>query len=123
MKKAAKVISIITLVIFIIGMVFAIGALLFGTLMGVVADGAYDPNLTGYEALGGLFKFLGGGLMSIVGLLGGLMLAIYDVIAHIPALIAHIVWKKTENKVVYWIFVGIYAVLLIGAPYFMVQWF
>ena len=115
MKTAVKVISIITLIIFILGILSAIGIGGFAAIMGIVANNAYNSDMTGYDALGGLFTMLGTGILWIAGLVYAFCIAVYDVVAHIPALIAHIVWKKTENKIAYWILIGVYAALLIFA--------
>ena len=119
LKTAAKIISIVSLITFIIGIVFAIVSIVMGIAMGNMAEGAWNPNDIGADALLGLLGFFGGGFLWLAGIISGIICLIYDVVAHAPALIAHIVWKKTQNVTIYWLLISVWLCLLLGTSFFI----
>lgn len=115
-----KIISIVSLITFIIGMLFPAVAI-FGSawLLNVSDNAYYESSEPGVERLFGLGALLGGGFLGTMGVVIGICCAIYDAVAHVPALIAHIVWKKTKNATAYWILISLWLCLLFGSSIFI----
>lgn len=116
-----KVVGIIALITFIIGMVCAVLGLGFGIWLTCVSDDMYVENqdTPGAELLFGLIGMIGGGFVGIMGIVFGIIAAIYDALAHVPALIAYKIGKKNGNVTVYWLLNSLWLCLLFGTSIFI----
>jgi hypothetical protein len=113
-----KLVGVIALITFIIGMIYAFGGFCFGVWLTNVSDDAYieNQNVPGWNLLFSIGAMFGGGFFGALSIVFGVIVAIYDVLAHIPALIAYFIGKKNGNRTIYWILIVLWICLLFGAP-------
>ena len=116
-----KIIGIVSLITFIIGLVFACLGLGFGIWLRGVSDDAYleHQDTPGAERLFSLGALFGGGAIGVAAMVFGIIVAVYDALAHAPALIAYLIGKKNGNVTIYWIMVSIWLSLLFGTSFFI----
>lgn len=119
--KIVRIIGIISLATFIIGIICAF----FGIGFGIFMLNAYDESSTnsiqsdGLSMLLDLTAFFGSNALGIAGIITGILTALYNVIAHIPALIAYVAGKKNCTPTIYWLLFSLWLSLLFGVSFFI----
>lgn len=112
-----KTMSIVALVLFIFSMVAGIVITVAGIqfidsangLVSTIAQGtSIDDPGSGWLFLGRVFGSLSANLLSAFAVVFGIICVIGSMIVYLPAFIAFIVYKSTDNITAYWILMGIW---------------
>lgn len=121
-ERLIKMMSIITLVLFIILMVASVLVIVAGigftcdiggALTDVVGSADADNPGSGWLLIGGVFGSLMGGIIGITIIMFGVIIAVVDCLVYLPAFIARCVWKKKRNSRWYWIWTAVWVVEII----------
>lgn len=117
-KTAVKVIGIISLITFLIGLTVSIFAIVGGNHFLNISADAYESSefvSEGTDLLMAIISIFGGGIFIVAGVVG----TIYDIIAHVPALIAYLVGRKGNHVTAYWLLISLWICLLFGISFFI----